>query len=57
MLKMNMDSAYALLFRSRMYAEQGKYAKAEELADLMSDQDKAAVLEYIRECRKAEAVS
>ncbi len=57
MLKMNMDSAYALLFRSRMYAEQGKYAKAEELADLMSDQDKAAVLEYIRECRKAEAGS
>lgn len=53
MLKMNVDSAYALLFRARMYAEKGKYAKASELAELMTDADKAAILEYIKECQNA----
>lgn len=57
MLKMNVDSSYALLFRARMYAEQGKYAKAQELAELMTDQDKAALLDYIKECRDAESKS
>ena len=54
MLKMNVDSAYALLFRARMYAELGKYAKAEELSELMSDQDRKSLLEYINECRESE---
>ncbi|MBR1481564.1 MAG: tetratricopeptide repeat protein [Ruminococcus sp.] len=52
MLKANEDSAYALLFRTRMYAETGKYAKAEELAELMADDDKAALLGYVEACRK-----
>lgn len=51
MLKMNENSAYALVFRTRMYAETGKFTKAEELADLMAENDKAAVLEYIAQCR------
>lgn len=51
MLKANEDSAYALLFRTRMYAEIGKYTKAEELADLMADDDKAALMAYIEACK------
>lgn len=51
MLKANENAAYALLFRTRMYAEMGKYTKAEELADLMAEGDKAAVMEYIAQCR------
>ncbi|MER2080026.1 MAG: tetratricopeptide repeat protein [Ruminococcus sp.] len=54
MIKANENSAYALLFRTRMYAETGKYAKAEELASLMSDDDRAALVAYIEECRKNE---
>lgn len=53
MLKMSVDSSYALLFRARMYAERGKYAKASELAELMTDADKTAILEYIKECQDA----
>lgn len=41
----------ALIFRARMYAEQGKYAKAEELTNLLSKEDRAVVLEYIRSCK------
>ncbi len=54
MLKANEDSAYALIFRTRMYAELGKYAKAEELAELMSEEDKASLYDYIKECRESE---
>lgn len=54
MLKANEDSAYALIFRTRMYAEQGKYSKAEELAELMSDEDKKTLFDYIAECREHE---
>lgn len=52
MLKANEDSAYALIFRTRMYAELGKYTKAEELAELMGPDDKATLLDYIKECRE-----
>ena len=55
MIKANESSAFALLFRTRMYAELGKYGKAEELAGLMTDQDRAALMSYIEECRKQEA--
>ncbi len=52
MLKRNESSAYALVFRTRMYAEQGKFDKAAELAELMSEDDKASLLAYIEDCRK-----
>lgn len=52
MLNRNENSAYAVIFRARMYAESGKYTKAEEMAELMNDEDKAAVMEYIDQCRK-----
>ena len=54
MLKANENSAYALIFRTRMYAELGKYAKAEELADLMGEQEKANLFNYIESLRKPE---
>ena len=53
MIKADENSAFALLFRTRMYAETGKYTKAEELADLMTDQDRESLMSYIAECRKA----
>ena len=52
MLKTNENAAYALVFRTRMYAEIGKFTKAEELADLMADSDKAEMMDYIAQCRK-----
>ena len=51
MIKASEESAYALIFRTRMYAELGKYDKAEELADLMTGEEKATLLDYIKECR------
>lgn len=52
MMKKNERSAYALIFRTRMYAEIGKFTKAEELAELMSPEDREATLQYIAECRE-----
>lgn len=57
MLNANADSAYALIFRTRMYAETGKFDKALELAELMTDTDKAALAEYVEECRKEQSKS
>lgn len=51
MLKANENSAYALVFRTRMYAEQGKYTKAEELAELMAEADKESLMKYIADCK------
>ena len=51
MIKANENSAFALLFRTRMYAEIGKYTKAEELAELMTDDDRQSLMNYIAECR------
>ena len=34
-----------------MYAEQGKYSKAEELAELMADSDRESLMKYIQDCR------
>jgi len=52
MMKTNENAAYALIFRTRMYAELGKFTKAEELSDLMADSDKAAMTDYIAQCRQ-----
>lgn len=52
MLERNENSAYALIFRTRMYAETGKFVKAEELANLLPEQDRTALTDYIAECRK-----
>ena len=43
---------YAVIFRARMYAEIGKFAKAEEMANLLSLDEKEAVMQYIDGCRK-----
>ena len=42
---------YAVIFRARMYAEIGKYAKAEEMANLLTEADKNGMMEYISECK------
>lgn len=43
--------ALASVFRARLYAEQGQYEKAGEIAQLLSDSDRKAVVEYIETCR------
>ncbi|MBR1764675.1 MAG: hypothetical protein IJ746_04710 [Ruminococcus sp.] len=50
-LKRSPSSNYALLFRARMYAELGKFDKALELAEVLDNNDKAAVEQYVSECR------
>ena len=42
----------ACIFRARLYAEQGKYEKAAEIAHLLSDTDRQAVLDYIESCKQ-----
>lgn len=42
----------AVIFRVRMYAELGKFDKAEELASLLADADGASVSAYIEQCRE-----
>jgi tetratricopeptide (TPR) repeat protein len=42
----------ASLFRARLYAEQGKYEKAGEIANLLSDTDRQAILDYISRCKQ-----
>lgn len=42
----------AAVLRSRMYAEIGKFAKAEEIINLLSPSDKKKAEEYINQCRK-----
>lgn len=46
------NNNFAVIFRARMYAESGKFAKAEEMADLLALDEKEAVMSYIDECRK-----
>lgn len=48
----NPRDTLASIFRARLYAEQGSYAKASEIARLLSETDQQAVLEYIDTCRK-----
>lgn len=48
----NPSNNFAVIFRARMYAESGKFAKAEEMASLLILDEKEAVMTYIEECRK-----
>ena len=48
----NPNNNFAVIFRARMYAESGKFAKAEEMANLLALDEKEAVMSYIDECRK-----
>ncbi|MCM1508176.1 MAG: tetratricopeptide repeat protein [Ruminococcus flavefaciens] len=48
----NPKNNFAVIFRARMYAESGKFAKAEEMANLLVMDEKEAVMEYIEQCRK-----
>lgn len=41
----------AVIFRARLYAEQGKVEKAKEIANLLSETDKEAVLQYVEQCK------
>ena len=42
----------AAVFRARLYVEQGQFAKAEEIAMLLSDEDRRAVSDYIEQNKK-----
>lgn len=48
----NPNNNFAVIFRARMYAESKKFAKAEEMANLLALDEKEAVMKYIDECRK-----
>ncbi len=41
----------AVVFRARLYAEQGKYGKAVEISNLLTEEDRNAVLKYIEQCK------
>ena len=43
--------ALASIFRARLYAEDGKYEKAAEIANLLAEADQNSVLNYIETCR------
>lgn len=42
---------YAIILRARMYAEQGTYVKAEEMAKLLGADERNALIQYIEQCR------
>lgn len=42
----------ACIFRARLYAEQGKYEKASEIACLLADEDRKSILDYIESCKR-----
>lgn len=46
------DNNFALVFRARMYAETGKFVKAEEMASLLGAEEKKSLMGYIDQCRK-----
>lgn len=45
------SDALACIFRARLYAEEGKYEKAAEIAQLLADDDQKTILAYIESCR------
>ena len=47
----NLRDTLASIFRARLYAEEGSYAKAGEIARLLSESDQKAVLDYIESCK------
>ncbi len=46
------SDALAVIFRARLYAEQGKYEKSKELAFLLAEADQKSLMEYIEQCRR-----
>ena len=40
------------IFRARLYAEEGSYERASEIAQLLSEEDQKTVLDYIKACQK-----
>lgn len=42
----------AVLFRGRLYAEQGKHEKAKELALLLAESDQKSLMDYIEKCKR-----
>lgn len=42
----------AVLFRARLYAEQGMYEKAKEIAQLLAESDQRSLLDYINQCKR-----
>lgn len=42
----------AVLFRARLYAEQGKFEKAKELALLLAESDQKSLMDYIEKCKR-----
>ncbi len=46
------NNVFPLIFRVRLYAENGKFVKAEELTKLMPDVLKIELSKYISDCRK-----
>lgn len=51
----NVSDPLPNIFRARMYAESGEFAKAKELAAIMSEEEQKNVLDYIEQCRNIEA--
>ena len=47
----NPQDVFALIFRVRLYAENGKYAQAEELCKLLPDALKTELNKYISDCK------
>lgn len=41
----------AVIFRARLYAEEGKYEKASELGHLLAEADRNSIESYIEECK------
>lgn len=42
----------AVFFRARLYAEQGKFEKAKELALLLAESDQKSLMDYIEKCKQ-----
>lgn len=42
----------AVIFRARLYAEEGKYEKASELGHLLAEADRNSIASYIEECKR-----
>lgn len=42
----------AVIFRARLYAEQGKYDKAKELALLLAESDQKSLMDYVEKCKR-----
>ncbi len=50
----NPKDRYAIVLRTRMYAEQGSYAKAEEMTNLLTAEESSSLKEYIEKCRNSD---